>query len=255
MIESLKIAIQYYLRVYKRFGHRAVLFLLRSKFNGRKTDRIKIRGIKHSVFLSNFKCDVTILFQIFFAGEYDIKMNRIPEGIIDCGANIGLSAVYFANKFPGARIIAIEPDKENFKFLKLNAKPYPNVVCLQKAIWPHSQKLEIVDSGRGNWGLQTKEASGNSEHIIEGVTLDEIMAEYNFDTIGLLKIDIEGAEKELFMSGYENWLSKTNVMAIELHDFFDDTISPVFYKAIEPYNFKQYGLGENLICVKDSVNV
>ena len=246
----MKKAVGYYFRLYKKFGIRSVFFLLRSKLNNQNINGLKIREIKFPVTLSNFKYDVTTLYQIFFAGEYDIKMEKTPDFIIDCGANIGLSAVYFASKFPNAHIIAIEPDEENFKFLLLNTKYYPNVVCIQKAIWSHHQNLEIVDPGKGNWGFQTKEATNFSNHTIEGITLDEVMSENNIDTIDLLKIDIEGAEKELFTSGYENWLSKTDVMAIELHDFFDPSISPVFFKAIKPYGFQQYQLGENLIFKK-----
>ena len=245
----MKKALSYYKRLYQRFGIKAIEFLLKSKFKIDKTSEIKIRKIRYPVTLSNFKYDVTTLFQVFFAEEYNVRFKTPPGIVIDCGANIGLSAVYFANQFPEAKIIAIEPDENNFKFLEENTIPYPNVICLQKAVWPYSQKLEIVDPGKGNWGLQTKEP-GNGAGKIDTITIDEIMQQFQLDSIDFLKIDIEGAEKELFSSNYENWLAKTNVMAIELHDFFDPSISPVFFKAIEPYGFRQYRLGENLILEK-----
>lgn len=250
-INSLIKSIQYYRRVYKRFGYRALAFLFSSKFNNRKKDQLKIFGIKYPISLSNFENDVTTLFQIFFSGEYDIKMKKTPEIIIDCGANIGLSAVFFANKFPVAHIIAIEPDKENFKILLLNTSKYPHITCLQKAIWPYSEKLEVVDPGSGNWGLQTKKMIHDSGQTIDAITLDEIMKQYRIEIIDLLKIDIEGAEKELFSAHHEYWLSRTSVIAIELHDFLDPSISPVFFKAIEPFKFRHYQLGENLICEKE----
>lgn len=45
--------------------------------------------------------------------------------IIDAGANIGLTSVYLANRFPNARILALEVDQQNFELLAENARPYP----------------------------------------------------------------------------------------------------------------------------------
>lgn len=244
-------SIAYYLRLRKRFGYRALLFLFFSRFRTSRQENIKIKGIKFPVALSNFSADVTTLFQIFFAKEYEVDLYQLPAFIIDCGANIGLSAVYFANKYPDAKIIAIEPDEGNFKYLKLNTERYPNVTCLQKAVWSKKEVLQMVDPGRGDWGLQTKPVSDAGLPSVDTVTIDELMQDFNITSIDLLKIDIEGAEKELFASGYENWLSRTRVMAIELHDFFDPTISPIFFNAIKQYNFETYSLGENLICKRN----
>ena len=242
--------ITFYKSVYKKFGIRAILFLMISKFKKDSCAGIRIKGVASPITLSNYTSDVTTLFQIFFAGEYNIKFKSTPAFIIDCGANIGLSALYLANKFPSAKIIAIEPDLNNFNFLKKNTAFYPNVCCLQKAIWPYSTKMEMIDPGRGNWGLQTKVSPNENENTIDAITIDEIISSWNINKIDLLKIDIEGAEKELFSNNYENWLSKTEVLAIELHDFFDPSISPVFNKAIAPYHFRKYYLGENLVCEK-----
>jgi len=44
--------------------------------------------------------------------------------IIDCGANIGCASVWFATQYPKARILAVEPDPDNFRMLVRNSKPY-----------------------------------------------------------------------------------------------------------------------------------
>lgn len=239
--------INFYRHIFISFGSRATFFLLISKFKKSPTRNIRIRSIKHPITLSNFREDVTTLFQIFFAKEYEITSDTRIETIIDCGANIGLSAVYFANKYPNAKIIAIEPDSNNFSFLQNNARNYPNVSCLQRAVWPVNTSLEVVDPGRGGWGLQTKRSSNGK---LKSITIEEIMEQYHLPKIDLLKIDIEGAEQELFEYNYDNWLSKTSAIAIELHDFLRPGISHSFYKAIEPYAFKIHTRGENLICQK-----
>ena len=55
------------------------------------------------------------------------------------------------------------------------------------------------------------------------------------NSIDILKIDIEGAEKELFMDNYKTWLGKTKVIVIELHDRLDKEISGIFFKAVNNY--------------------
>lgn len=241
-------SIRYYRRLYRRSGIAAVWFLLQSKFQKRKKEGVRVGNMAHAVSLSNFQYDVTTLFQIFLKKEYDIRELNDASYVIDCGANIGLSAVFFANKYPNAKIIAIEPDEQNFSFLKKNTSPYPNVTCLQRAIWSSSENLQVIDPGNGGWSLQTRVSEEGS---LKGITIDEIMDEYDFPRIDLLKIDIEGAEKELFAHSFESWLSKTRVIAIELHDFIEPGTSKSFFAAIQPYKFRTYSQGENLICIKD----
>lgn len=238
--------ISYFMRLRKRFGTRAVWFLINSKFRSNPTENIRLKELKYPVFLSNFKQDVTTLFQIFFTKEYEIDFDKAPAYIIDCGANIGLSAVYFANKFPLATILAIEPDENNFWILQKNIAPYKNIIALKKAVWHHRAVMETVDTGNGGWAVQTKESSTGSG--IEGVTIQELVSEYKFQRIDLLKIDIEGAEQELFSENYDSWLSITSCIAIELHEFLREGSSKNFYKAIAPYHFSFSSNGENLIC-------
>lgn len=237
--------INYFRSVFQRFGMRAVIFLITSKFRKQPTKNIRIRNIKYPVTLSNFKEDVTTLFQVFFAKEYEIVSERKISNVIDCGANVGLSAIYFANRYPQAKVIAIEPDDINFSFLKLNTKNYSNVVCLQRAIWPVSTMLEVIDPGNGGWSLQTKM---NTDGKVKSITIGDILEEFQFPEIDLLKIDIEGAERELFENNYESWLSKTNIITIELHDFLQPGTSDHFFDAIKPYDFKMRSQGENLVC-------
>jgi FkbM family methyltransferase len=135
----------------------------------------------------------------------------------------------------------------------LNTGNYPNIQCIQAAIWPRVEALDIVDPGAGNWSLQTKAVTQHSTTTIESITIDQIVERYKWEHIDILKVDIEGAEKELFSSNYEHWLSRTSSIAIELHDFIDPTISTLFFKAIEPFGFKTWYAGENVICTKEAL--
>ena len=247
---SLKKIFNYHNNLRKNYGWKANWFLFTLKFKKDPQKNIRINGVKTPVQISNINNDIGTIFKIFFAREYAFKLNTAPKTILDCGANIGLASLFFANEFPQATIIAIEPDADNFKYLLLNTAGYPNIYCIRAAIWPREASLNIQDPGAGNWSLQTRAVTEQSAATIESITISQILERYQWPGIDLLKIDIEGAEKELFSSDYEDWLNRTSAIAIELHDFIDPTISKLFFKAIKPYQFKTWYSGENLICSK-----
>src|SRR5690348_5460731 len=58
--------------------------------------------------------------EIFVDEVYKCNFNSAEPYIIDCGANIGLSVIYFKQKYPNAKIIAFEPDKFQFDNLLQN---------------------------------------------------------------------------------------------------------------------------------------
>ena len=78
------------------------------------------------------------------------------------------------------------------------------------------------------------------------------MAESGFDEIDLLKIDIEGAEKEVFGApDVDEWLSKVKVLTIELHDRMKRGCSYEFFKAMSKYHWHFALRGENLIFMRE----
>jgi hypothetical protein len=93
-----------------------------------------------------------------------------------------------------------------------------------------------------------KEVEAESTKSIRAVTIREIMEEQQIDFIDVLKIDIEGAEKEVFSSDYDYWLSKTRVIIIELHDSMKEGCSKTFFESLGKYDFKTGISGENIIC-------
>jgi precorrin-6B methylase 2 len=87
--------------------------------------RLSLRGI-----LILFISDITVFYQVLLVQSYKIKINTEPKFILDCGANIGSSSVFFVNLFPLAQIIAVEPELENFKILVKNAVPHNNIILV-----------------------------------------------------------------------------------------------------------------------------
>lgn len=195
------------------------------------------------VLLRKGKTDILVFKKIFIDREYDFKLTHKIETIIDAGANIGLSAIFFATKFPNATIIAIEPELSNFKLLQANVAPYPNIRPLFGGINNESGTFIIKNTSGDHWNFMLEKNPG--EQVGDGsfYTMEEIMSKFNFSTIDFLKIDIEGGEQALFQNNY-SWLNKVKALSIELHDFILPASSNPFFKAIvqhEPYNHFTYG--------------
>tara|TARA_Y100001934_G_scaffold270838_1_gene356382 strand:+ start:168 stop:452 length:285 start_codon:yes stop_codon:yes gene_type:complete len=87
--------------------------------------------------------DQEVFDEVFLSGEFDIDFGA-PSFILDAGAHIGLSSVYFANRFPNAIVLAIEPDASNYNILCKNALAYPNIKPIQGGLWGHTGKLSIA---------------------------------------------------------------------------------------------------------------
>jgi len=212
------------------------------------------RAIKGVVRLRTHSTDVQTFAQVIGDREYDVPDLEDVRTIIDAGANIGLAALFFAERFPAARIIALEPEESNFDLLCRNVLGRPNVTCLKKALWSESGTVTIVDPGQGQWGFRTGNAANgkSAERVIgsvECVTVGDLMQTYGFERINLLKVDIEGAEKEVFESAAP-WIDRVDAIAIELHDRFKRGCAKAFYDATVSFD-REVHRGENVFLFRD----
>ncbi len=235
-----------------RFGAKGVLLFFQTKTKGTQTIHITPNGFKYPIFLRNDTSDIPTFEQVFLNQEYEFDYAKLAvKNIVDCGANIGLSAVFFNQKFPDANIIAIEPAQSNFEMMQKNTVGYPNIHCHKAGIWNRDAILEIVAEEVDHWGYKTREVSTENENTIKAIGIESLMKTHNMSQIDILKIDIEGSEYELFQQNTEKWLPKTNAIVIELHDNLKPNATKTFFNAIQPYNYKMFGKGENLLFVFD----
>jgi FkbM family methyltransferase len=217
--------------------------------------RVKSPGCRFPFMLRFFSSDIETFEQIFMSDGYDFLVEKQPSVIVDAGANIGLASIYFANRYPEAKIIAIEPEKSNFDVLKENCAPYVNIIPLQAALWHLNEEIDLVDPGRGNWGFitQNKEIWQNPSetpqgaicHTVRAITVDRLMDEYALDRINILKIDIECAEKEVF-SNTASWIEKVDSIVIELHDWITPGCADSFDNGAPGFD-QEWLQGENVI--------
>ncbi|MDI5950674.1 FkbM family methyltransferase [Flavobacterium yafengii] len=222
-------------------------------------NKIHLLKLGFPIYLRPRSSDLLTFHQIFTFKEYDVNFGFIPRFIIDAGANIGLASVFFTNKFPEVKIVAIEPENSNFQMLQKNTKDYKNILLNKRALSNQSNLIfDVVDKGFGNWGFVTEIHDLNVIHkivdTVRSITIDEILIEHNLEYLDLLKIDIEGGEKELFESNYENWLPRTKCIIIELHDGITKGSSKSFFNAISKYDFSYFNRGENLLLINNSIS-
>ncbi|MFC3070718.1 FkbM family methyltransferase [Phenylobacterium soli] len=144
--------------------------------------------------------------------------------ILDAGANIGASAVFFAWRYPEARIVAVEPEPGNFALLERNVRPYPQVRCVQAAVAATDGEVQLFDPGRSTDAYRAVSADPGGEHgaalgAVRACSVSTLLREHGEGAAPLLaKIDIEGAETELF-AGDTAWVDLFPAIAIELHDW------------------------------------
>ena len=223
------------------------------KLKSGKGEMLRLKKLKAPFTLRDNPHDYATFEEVLLKEEYNINIDFPPATIIDAGANIGLTALYFANRFPLSTIISLEPDEGNFSLLELNTKPYKNILTKRCGLWSHDANLMVIDEGKGNNAFTVKEVTANTSNAIKAVSIPGLMKEQLWDHIDLLKIDIEGSEKMVFENNYEDWLPRVKILIIELHDRMVAGASASVFKAIGHYDFSFYIKGENLVFINNNL--
>jgi FkbM family methyltransferase len=147
--------------------------------------------------------------------QYDVGIPDFsPKTIVDAGAHIGMASILFARKYPEAKIIAIEPEPSNFALLVKNVSPYRTITPIQAALWREDGEITLGESDAHPKGAFQVVVGGKER--VRAITMDTLMHETGIRSIDLLKVDIEGAEKEVFESC--PWIKNVGIIAVELHD-------------------------------------
>lgn len=217
-----------------------------------KQTSLQFSNLPHPVMFRGIYSDYAIFEQIFVEHQYTLPIDLInPSTIIDLGANVGYASVYFANQFPTATIFSLEPEKNNFNIALENTKAYKNIRLEHGAIWHVAETIHITDNGFGEAGFMVE--NGNGPNAIRAFTVQEIMRLMDVQTIDILKIDIEGAEKEIFENNYETWVPNTKIIIVETHDRYKKGTSKAIFNTIAKYDFSLELKGENLILINNQI--
>lgn len=176
--------------------------------------------------------DASVLRQVFAGRSYDLArypqqharvraaLERIVAAgkrpvIVDAGANIGASAVWFALRYPEAMVVAVEPDPANLEIARRNVARFANVVLAPAAIGGQRGMVNVVTLGAGE-ATRTERGKGGETPILT-VADAKALAGPGAELLAV-KVDIEGFEADLFAHNLE-WIDEISVLMIELHDW------------------------------------
>lgn len=183
----------------------------------------KTRINSFRVFYRNEKELRRIYKEVFVNQEYKFSpLGRSPF-IIDCGSHIGLSILYFKEKYPQAKILGFEPNPENFKILRKNIQEnkLTNIKVINAAVADKEGKIKLHVSFKENdpwtWGdtiIYNMWGDGNDDKKVEVKTVT--LSKYINRPVDLLKIDIEGAEQKVLQESGSK-LHFVKEIAMEYH--------------------------------------
>ena len=215
---------------------------------GGKRYQLSLPGYRAPILARPGSSDLPTFEKVFVDQEYNFELPGFqPRLIIDAGANVGYASLFFAHRFPAAQIISIEPEGANFQLLKANTAAYPNIRPVQAALWNRPTRLAIANPDAASWEFQVREADPQAAAGgLTAVTIPELIQMSGCERVSVLKLDIEGAEKDLFSSGAAEWLGLVDLIIIELHDRYRPGCSSTFYRALAGFEFGQFPMGENL---------
>ncbi len=166
--------------------------------------------------------DLSVLYELQRQHEYDAAIAEFSDrmgvrSVVDMGANVGMSLRFWLRHFPRARVVGVEPDADNIEMCRRNLALLPGAAGrteLVQACVGGERRTVALDRRRGAWGYRMSESSGVGESI-PVITVEDVISRFDGE-IDLLKMDIEGAEAEVFARPAP-WLARVKVLVVEVH--------------------------------------
>ena len=158
---------------------------------------------------------------IFVDEIYKFSATSSEPIIYDCGANIGISCLYFKTLYPQAKIKAFEADPYIIEFLKknLSRNGLKDIDIIDKAVWIDYNGVEFYMEGADGGSIKTSKASEGNKVKVGSIRLKDFIEKE--EEVDFLKIDIEGAEYEV-LHDCRDTLTKVNHIFVEYHSFSNE---------------------------------
>ena len=238
-------------RYVARYGMWGGAHTLARAICGRGLVLIPLPELQESILLRRHTSDVAAFEQVFIDREYDLPIGDLrPKFIIDGGANVGCASVFFAEKFPQASIWAFEPERSNYEILEQNGKRFDNITTMKAAIWSSDTYVEIQNPNDEKWAFRVQQAANDGLSRIQALSIPTILKMAGADRVDILKLDIEGAERDLFDETSAQWIHRVGVIIIELHDWIRPGCSDALSIATCGLKWERSQIGENAILIR-----
>lgn len=214
---------------------------------GHGVSEVSLKSYNSPVTLRSGSHDVFALKEVIEQEEYKrVSDWEIPEDakIIDLGSNIGMSILYFDKKYPKAKFIAVEPDKDNYRILSTNTRflrDQDRIKYLNGFI-SNEDGEAAIDRTNGAMGFKKAEVGEGTESI-PCFSMERLFNDFNHETYHILKADIEGSEKDLFRT-CKSWIHKIKYLIVETHAPYTSQLLIADIKA-NGVNIKTHHIGKN----------
>jgi FkbM family methyltransferase len=241
-------------------GLRATLGGLGRKL-GQGVFTVPVRGVGE-VHLRRDESDFHTVRQTFRDRQYAIENHDVAdrvrrryeeilaEGktpvIVDAGANIGASALWFGAEYPRAAIVAIEPEPETVAMLRKNLAGRPNMTILAAAVGARPGHVTLT-----NFGHSSGTRAERTDDGMPVVTIQQAADHAPNGALLIVKVDIEGFEDDLFAENLD-WIDEAVAVFIEPHDWMlaGRHTSRNFQRAFGVRDRELFLIDENLLYVK-----
>ena len=173
---------------------------------------VQFKNLVHPIFLRPGTRDAATVMNNIIREEYgQVKARKESTWMIDAGAYIGDTAAYFLSNYPGLNVIALEPGEESHTMAARNLKDYGSrSILLKKGLYSADQVCRFD-------GNNTGAGISGSGYEIKCISLPTLIQIYSIPRIDILKMDIEGAEEQVFLENPASWLRLTDLLLIEIH--------------------------------------
>jgi FkbM family methyltransferase len=229
---------------------------------------VRVPGFADPVWMRPTRSDYSIFWQCLVRGQYDFsgfpqmaELRRRAEAmlaagktpvIVDGGGNVGYATRTFARDFSFAHVVAVEPDADNMRVLRQNAAGLGDrFTAVHGAIASREGNSRVVSFERGSAGLQTEYCAAGAPGAVPALTIDQLVAMVPEGRPWIVKLDIEGAQDELFSAGTD-WIGRTDLIILEPDDWaFPWSGSTVnFFRALSAHRFDYLLHGELILAFR-----
>jgi FkbM family methyltransferase len=203
---------------------------------------IRLRFFGHPILVRCGTTDVWTVWDLLYAGEYS-PLRAIPRKVVvDCGANIGMYLLSLLKEAPHdvTHYVGVEPDQASFELLQRQVAlcgVQSKSSLVNAAVFDRDAVLKFDDGRQRHW--ENRLSPTGKKHV-QAVTICTLLDSVGVQECDLLKVDIEGAEKELFAS-INPWKDRVKAIVCELHD---DVNYAWFASQMKAAGFNPYPAGE-----------
>jgi FkbM family methyltransferase len=181
-----------------RHRHRSILNNIRVLPDGQR----EWQGHRFHSVENGLSSDASLLEELYIFREYEAPGFGIRPGdiVVDCGANIGLYALYALQEKHAGYVLAIEPEERNLAALQRNLAPWTEAgraAIVEGVVWDRRDTLDLrVHPGHLGHSLVLDAEERPVSQTTQAYTIDELVEEHGIASVDFIKVDVEGAEPQ-----------------------------------------------------------